>query len=251
MLEIELETLFAHDPDGRLAPADRHGNPAPDFTIARTDGAVAVRIRSDLPADLAGKLAGLGAREPADPPIDAPPAFDREYRRLLGLGDRTPEVYVAFVLERDQPKKKQPKAVAFVLEKDQPNKKQPGAVQPEAVATVDRRLLGEFPHLATDLELGHPGFALVRDGKAVSVAFTSRSGGRGAEAGVETLPAYRGRGYATAVVAAWAEAVRRSGRIAFYSAAAKNAASLAVGERLAGASYASLTHYRTKRGSGR
>jgi hypothetical protein len=139
-------------------------------------------------------LAGLGAREPADPPIDAPPAFDREYRRLLGLGDRTPEVYVAFVLERDQPKKKQPKAVAFVLEKDQPNKKQPGAVQPEAVATVDRRLLGEFPHLATDLELGHPGFALVRDGKAVSIAFTSRSGGRGAEAGVETLPAYRGLG---------------------------------------------------------
>jgi RimJ/RimL family protein N-acetyltransferase len=220
-VEIELATLFVHDADGWLAP---------DFTIARTDGAVMVRIRSDLPADLTGKLAGLGAREPANAPIDAPPAFDREYRRLLGLGDRTPEVYLAFVLERDQSDKKQPEAVD--------------------IATLERTVLSEFPGLVTDLEIGRPGFALIRDGKAVSVAFTTRSGERGAESGVDISPAYRGRGYATAVVAAWAEAVRRSGRLAFYSAVAENAASLAVGRRLAGPPYASLTHYSRDRQHG-
>ncbi len=94
----------------------------------------------------------------------------------------------------------------------------------------------------TDPEIGRPGFAVLRDGRAVAFSFRSVAGT--AEAGVETLPARRGRGYATAATAAWMRVVRRSGRVAFYSVAAGNAASLAVGRKLAGAPYAVMTYYR-------
>ncbi len=225
-LELEYATLFDHDSGGRLAPVDRHGNPAPDLTIGRTDGAVVPRLRNDLPNGLAAELAELAAREPVTASLEDSPRFDREYRRLLGTGDAAPEVFAAFVLSATP--------VSPGLKEE----------QPVAVATLDRAALGGFPRLAADLEIGRPGFAVLRDERTVAVAFSSRSVAGAAEAGVETLPAHRGRGYATAVTAAWAEAVRRSGRVAFYSAAAGSAASLAIGRKLSGAPYAVMTHYR-------
>lgn len=225
-LELEYATLYDHDSGGRLAPVDRHGNPAPDLTIGRTDGAVMSRLRNDLSDDLAAELTALAADEPVTASLEDSPRFDREYRRLLGMGDAAAEVYVAFVLSATP--------VSPGLKEE----------QPVAVATLDRAAFSEFPGLATDLEIGRPGFAVLRDGRAVAVAFRSRSVAGAAEAGVETLPARRSRGYATAATAAWARAVRRSGRAAFYSAAAGNVASLAVGRKLAGAPYAVMTHYR-------
>jgi RimJ/RimL family protein N-acetyltransferase len=58
-----------------------------------------------------------------------------------------------------------------------------------------------------------------------------------AEAGVETLEAFRGRGLATAAVACWARAVQRSGRLALYSTSWDNAPSQAVARRLSARLY--------------
>jgi predicted GNAT family acetyltransferase len=77
-----------------------------------------------------------------------------------------------------------------------------------------------------------PCFAVVRGGAAVSVCFSSRIGAAAAESGVETLPHFRGRGYASAATAGWATAVQAAGLIPLYSTSWENLASQGVARRL-------------------
>jgi GNAT superfamily N-acetyltransferase len=77
-----------------------------------------------------------------------------------------------------------------------------------------------------------PVLALLEDGHAVSICFCARRSDAAAEAGLETAPAYRRRGFAKRVTAAWARAVRESGRAPLYSTSWNNVESLAVARRL-------------------
>ncbi|MFE6795751.1 GNAT family N-acetyltransferase [Paenibacillus chitinolyticus] len=67
---------------------------------------------------------------------------------------------------------------------------------------------------------------------AVSVCFSARSSDKAAEAGVETLKDYRGKGYAMRVTSSWAQAIRRSGRIPLYSTSWDNYSSQSIAKRL-------------------
>ena len=69
-------------------------------------------------------------------------------------------------------------------------------------------------------------------GEIVAVCHSARSTAPAAEAGVETAPAYRGRGLGSAVVTAWATAVRAEGRVPIYSTWWGNTASRALARRL-------------------
>jgi hypothetical protein len=69
-------------------------------------------------------------------------------------------------------------------------------------------------------------------GLVVSVCHSARTTLVAAEAGVETAPAYRGRGLATAVTARWAAEVIVQGRVPIYSTSWKNLASRGVARRL-------------------
>jgi predicted GNAT family acetyltransferase len=89
-----------------------------------------------------------------------------------------------------------------------------------------------FSWLYHDLKGWQPGFVAVQDGIAVSACYSSRIGSEAAEAGVDTLAEYRGHGYASDVTAAWAAAVRASGRIPLYSTSWGNVASQGVARRL-------------------
>jgi hypothetical protein len=84
-----------------------------------------------------------------------------------------------------------------------------------------------------------PVLAVVEDGHPVSVCFCARRSDVAAEAGLDTAPAYRGRGFGPRVTAAWALAIRASGRIPLYSTSWTNDASLAVARKLSLVAYAS------------
>lgn len=92
------------------------------------------------------------------------------------------------------------------------------------------------------LDFPPPVFAVVVDGEIVSACVSSRENTRAGEAWVQTAPAYRGRGYARQVTAAWGASLVRRGKIAFYSHAQENAASAAVARGLG------LEHYLTDTG---
>jgi hypothetical protein len=89
-----------------------------------------------------------------------------------------------------------------------------------------------FPILADDLPWRQPCLALLDDGHLASVCFSARNTPIAAEAGVDTCQGFRGRGYAPAVVAAWARAVRQEGRIPLYSTSWDNLASRSVARKL-------------------
>ena len=113
--------------------------------------------------------------------------------------------------------------------------------------TVDR-LVRHFSDCSHAEMAGRaPITAIERDGHAVSVCCCARRSGHAAEAGLETTAAFRRAGLGARVAAAWATAVRASGRVPLYSASWSDTASLAVAARLnlptRGASATSSTRF--------
>jgi hypothetical protein len=96
---------------------------------------------------------------------------------------------------------------------------------------------------AAELPGRSPIMAICEKGVPVSICFNARASELVAEAGVETAPEFRGRGLAGLATAAWAAAIRASGRTPIYSTSWSNGPSLAVAGKLgliACASYWSL-----------
>ena len=195
-----MRTLYRVDRLGRLVCVNDLGEPeAPRLFIGTgSDGSRVVRVG-----------AGVG---------------EREWRALLRCaGD--PEA-VRATLETKTPVKREHRGPAYVL---------PGDLHagPRAVPVTDPAVL--HPELAPwgpELELRRPCFGMMDGGLVVSICCCARTTPEAAEAGVETATGYRGRGLAAKAVAAWAEAVIASGRVAFYSTSRENLASQAVARKL-------------------
>ena len=96
-----------------------------------------------------------------------------------------------------------------------------------------------FPEVIAELDLVQPCMVIVEDERAVSLCHSVRISPRAHEAGLETLTAYRRKGYAAAVVAGWAMAVRNLGLIPFYRTSWDNVASQGVAGSLGLVLYAS------------
>ena len=108
---------------------------------------------------------------------------------------------------------------------------------PESLSVLVTRqneelLAGGFDWLIAELDDAQPCMAAVSGGRAVSVCRSVRLTSRAHEAGLETLPPFRGQGHAAAVVTAWAEAVRRADRIPLYSTFWDNLSSRRVARKL-------------------
>lgn len=93
-----------------------------------------------------------------------------------------------------------------------------------------------------DVGVSDPSIAVLENGHAVCVCTSVRIGALAYEAGLETDPNARRKGYAVIAAAAWAHTVRARGRLPLYSTSWENAASQGVAASLGAALYGTDFH---------
>ena len=222
-LDLHLSALFLHDERGRIVTRNAlDRGPAPRFFLGRTRDGNRWRFRADLPDPLAERLAALCAEEPAPADLREPPRHEAGYRDLLGGHAPPGETWAG-------------PAYRFSAELPRPA----GDLVRLDATNADLLHGGDLEPWLEDIGQSEPLVALVREGRAVSVCGSVRITPEAHEAGVETSAGARGRGFAVAVVAAWARAVRELGAEPLYSTSWDNAASQAVACKLGLIPYAS------------
>lgn len=213
-----VRTAYVLDDHGRmLHTREPSAEYPPLLTIVRSARHSVFAVRADA-GPLAPELVALALREPPTSDARAMPRHRARYLELAGPG-----------------------AVEFAgpaLRFGELDPRCDGIVEVLTERELARHFSGWVPG---EIARGRaPVCAVVDDGAPVSVCFCARRSDEAAEAGVETAPAVRGRGYAPRVVAAWAIAVRREGLVPLYSTAWTNTASLAVARKLGLVQYASI-----------
>src|SRR5208337_4671019 len=181
------------DEHGRIM-STREPEPAPGplFTLIRGASSCAWSVRADVPGELAAQLGRLAGEEP---PIQDPQAAPLHADTYLSLVRGQVVSGPAYTF---------PEGIAL----------------PVDVTPVDNLHLLEHSFrgwTAAEIPGRSPILAVMDGGYPVSACFCARSSETAAEAGVETAAAFRGRGFAPRVTAAWAVAIRASGRIPLYS----------------------------------
>jgi hypothetical protein len=221
LMQVHVSALYRHDDRDRLLAVNEPGEPRPDdpppprLYVGRTREGLIWRFRHDLPASLVAELEPLLAAEPVAAVLSQPP-------RCLAALQAT--------LARDTPLTGTWSGPAWHLpdEISVPEHE----VMPVTTANHDLVRLLSPVLAAEDLRWRQPCLALLDHGRLASLCYCARNTPMAAEAGVDTLEEFRGRGYAPAVVAAWARAVRQEGRIPLYSTSWDNLASRSVARKL-------------------
>ena len=213
--KLLLQTLFSLDDDGRITGTlEPDPSPGPRFSLIRGQQRCAWAVRADVPRDVADELNVLACEEPRVSDFRDDPIHAERYMLLVsGAVDSGP----AFSFPEETT---EPCGTVFVERKD----------------VLDHHFAG---WTSDEIPYRTPIIGLVEDGHVVSVCFCARRSEVAAEAGVETAPDYRGRGFAPRVTAAWALAIQASGRVPLYSTSWSNHASLAVARKLGLVTYAS------------
>jgi hypothetical protein len=227
LIAIQISTLFVCDADGRLryirepGYAESELDPAPRFFMGRTLQGNRWRFRHDLPDALVRDLEELCRTEPIAVNLADPPHNGAAIRAAL-------HAHAPITAEEGGPAYWIPDGVQ-------------AAAEVVLISAANAHLLAaNFPWKLTSrsgLTTG-PLAAAVARGSAVSICFCARLTPWAAEAGVETGAAFRGRGYASAVVAGWACAVRQRGLVPLYSTSWENVASRGVARKLGMVHYA-------------
>ena len=215
-LELHIRSLFVHDDRGRIVTRNAlDGGRAPRLFLGRTPDGNRWRFRDDVADAVAVQLEALCQDEPAPADLRQPPLHDADYRRILATHAPTEETWAG------------------------PAYRFPGDLPPPIDGVVrltasNAALLrdGDLEPWLEDIGQSEPLIALVHDGRAVSICGSVRITPEAHEAGVETSAAARGHGFAVAVVAAWARAVRELGAEPLYSTSWENTASQAVARKL-------------------
>ncbi|RJG23100.1 GNAT family N-acetyltransferase [Paenibacillus thiaminolyticus] len=186
--------------------------PAPRFFLGRTieGGSALCRIRHDVPEKLVAQLKELCADEPIIRDCRTKPRHFETYMSLFH-GER-------FTM-----------GPCYLIPDIVPT----GEIVRITRANSTELLHGGFEWLTSEVDYAQPCIALVRDNRAVSICRSVRIASGAHEAGLETLDNYRGRGYAVAVVAGWAQAVREMDALPLYSTWGENQSSQRMARKLA------------------
>lgn len=215
--DLGLRTAYIFDADGRIT-STREPTPGriPALSLIRGPASCAWALRTDVPEEIAAEVTVLARQEPPIADLRTPPLHaDRFLELLRGRADPGGPCFEF------------PDAIGSPLD----------VVQIDDERPLARHFKGWAPG---EIAAGRaPCCAVIEKGDAVSVCFCARSAEAAAEAGVETAAPFRGRGLAPRVTAAWALAIRATGRVPLYSTAWTNDASLAVARKLALIPYAS------------
>ena len=209
-MDMHISALFTHDAHGRMVVVNEpNGTKAPRFFLGRTAEGNLWRFRHDLRAEVVRELEAVCRLAETADSADGLPVFVE-------------------ILARDAPIERVEAGPAYSFPEML-------AAAPDAVLVTDRNAAILRPYMAPwlgDVGLCDPFMAILHEGHAVSVCGSVRISDRGYEAGVDTHPDFRGRGFAAHVVSAWAAAVRAIDRIPLYSTSWKNTASRAVAAKL-------------------
>jgi len=213
-----VEAAFTHDRNSRLLTINEPWDgtvPAPRFFLGRTiDGKIVKRYRRDMADTVIGQLDALARDEKPALHFEEPPRHQREYLDLLA--GETFSMGPCFFI----PPGKLKKVPNFKLIR----------VNGENIGNYSS--IDGFQWLSDEIDLVQPCTALIDGDRIVSLCRSVRISAEAHEAGLETLPDYRGRGFALAVTRAWAEAVREKGALPLYSTSWKNSASQRVALKL-------------------
>ncbi len=223
LMALHAHTLFVHDGEERLLTInDTLRRPAARVFVGWTTDGVIGRVRHDLPASLAARMAELIAAEAAPADLTQTPRCLPEIRALLAdLGPLT---------ERGGPEYVCP--VRFAASTGDLTGTY-GAVDVTAVTGANANVFARWlPDWIPDATTGLPLMATLVDGDAVAVCGCARVPGRATHAGVETHVEYRRRGYVTLATAAWMRVIRDRGIIPLYGTSWSNVASQRVAARL-------------------
>lgn len=214
LIEQQIETLFFQNEAKRLLFVNEPDKPeAPRFFLGRTKQGNICRFRHDLPQSLIKHLEALVISEPVPQSLHEEPVQIRAFEDALREYGAIRQIWMG-------------PAYSFVREVQRPS----GVVR---ITDTNADLFGEgFADWKAGLMTRQPCVAVIRENRVVSLCCSARTSPVAAEAGLETLEAFRGRGYAAAVVEGWAAAVRQDGRTPLYSTSWDNLASQGVANKL-------------------
>lgn len=217
LMNIPARVLYTHDARSRLLFVNEPGGSrlrAARMFLGRTHYGNIWRFRDDMPENLCQELAALCANEPAAENFDEPPHHLEKYLRLL---------------ERHAPVVETTNELAYYFGENVAASARSIVAVTEKTAQV---LQGGFEDFVDELPEWQPFVALLENNRAVSICRSARITSEAHEAGVETLPDFRGKGYAAEVTAEWARLVKAAGSLPLYSTSWENVASQAVARKL-------------------
>jgi RimJ/RimL family protein N-acetyltransferase len=210
-MRLHVDALYEHDDAGDMIRVNEpNGSAAPRFHLGRTAEGDVLRFRHDVDAALRRELQAAATRD----------------ARVNPFSPIDPTPYVELLAPR-QPVDRTSAGPAFAFPDEIADSR--GVLMTAENAAQLQRLLAPW---LPDVTLSAPLFAIVVEGRAVAVCGSVRRTPAAHEAGVETVPEFRHRGFAVEVVSSWARAVRAIGVTPLYSTSWTNTASQAVARKL-------------------